>query len=127
MNKEDKIKEVLGVCGVAIDPYEVAAFMPKKHPFEERWKMVFLMKSGQTCESDFMDETCFRSWKSKLQVLFDYIHPGKIEEWKVKKGFTGYLDFTGAKTPKLKAAEEKFGKKEEKTDREQAMKDLFKK
>lgn len=114
----DKIKEVLGVFDLAIDPNEVAAFVPSKHKFSGEWKMTFLMKSGETISTEHMNEVAFRSWKHKLQLLFDYIHPGKLEEWKVKKGFTGYLDMTGVKNKKIREAEEK---------KPSSIKDLFKK
>lgn len=118
----EKVKEMLGVCDLKIDPYEVAAFMPEKHPFENKWRFDFLMKSGERIKCSYMEEICFRSWKEKLQVLFDYIHPGKIEEWKVRKGFTGYLDFQGVKTQKMKDAEKKV-----KDESKASASDMFKK
>lgn len=123
---EENIKEMLGVNGIKIDPYEIAAFMPERHDFKkDYWRFVFLFKSGETMKSDWMNYTCFRSWDGKLQVLFDYIHPGEIEEWKVKKGFTGYLDMTGVKTQKMKDAEKKCQKEENPPKKKTSMKDLF--
>jgi hypothetical protein len=109
MNKEEK-PEVLGVNGLTLSPFEVAAFESEKHPFSGEHRFVFLMKSGQIVKTPFMIETCERSWRQKLQVLFDYIHPGEIERWKIKNGFTGYLDLQGVSTSKLTKAKEEVEK-----------------
>lgn len=120
MNKEEKIKEVLGIVGLAIDPFEVAAFESEQHPFDDkRHRMSFLMKSGKIVKTSYMNEICERSWRAKLQLLFDYIHPGEIEKWKVENGFTGYFDKLEVKTNKLKKAEEEH----EKTMKENTTKD----
>lgn len=107
------MKDMIEMPGATLDPFEVAAFMPEEKPFRPgSWRMVFLMKSGQIVKSDWLIEIQFRSWKTVLQVLFKYIHPGEIEEWKVQNGFTGYLDGLDfeSKPKAMKEAERKFKK-----------------